>query len=154
MLKIGEEFKDAILNALNTNNFIQMSLTNKHIINDTIQQNIPLSLDFVVGDKLTVQGNGVRIGKGISYIEVNHTIWYENEAGYFSHHIVKNSINVTYNIQPIRYLERWGTASGSCIIPVNEGDVINLQVRFSSASDINNVNVYVKGTRMSIKVLK
>lgn len=154
MLKIGEEFKNILLNELNTNNFIQMALTNKYFITNTIQQNIPLTLDFVVGEKLTVQNNGVKIGKGISHVEVNYTIWYENQQGYFSHHITKNLNTITYNIQPVKYTDSWGTASASCIIPVSEGDIINLQCRFSSADNNNNTNVYTKGTRMSVKVLK
>jgi hypothetical protein len=135
-------------------NAIEVSLSVAQTITGTDQ--VKVNFDEVTvqsGELLTLDNNGIKIGKGISTILVNYTLWIENNKGYGSVHVFKNNEQLTYNIQPQKYLDAWNVNSGSKLINVEEGDIIYIYVRFSEADSTNKISKYGNSNRLIVSVI-
>ena len=135
-------------------NAIEASMSTAQNITGTDQSKVKFDeVKVQSGELLTLDNNGIKIGKGISTILVNYTLWIENNGGYASVHVYKNNEQLTYNIQPQKYLDAWNVNSGSKLINVKEGDAIYIYVRFSTGDSGNKVAKYGNSNRLIVSVI-
>ena len=108
------------------------------------------------GNGLELYNGGVKIGKGISKIRVDLTLWLEAYGGYSAWFLYKNSSDLTYNLFPgFSSGEIWRTGNSFVYTSVEEGDVIYAYVRFSVANPSNNIaGNYQKSCMMGVQVIE
>lgn len=136
-------------------NILEVGLSKEQKI--TSISNTDVQFDIIniqVGEDLTLENGKIKIGKGIKYVKVNYTLWLENPTGYVSHHITKNGVGITYNIDPLLDINStWHTSNGSTIIEVSEGDLIGIQVRFATANTNNKLSHYANSNRLIVEAI-
>ena len=107
-------------------------------------------------NKLSFYDNGIKIGKGISKVRVDLTLWLEQKStSYVSYHIYKNNQEMTYNLNQNTGAV-WSTGNSFSYITVSEGDVIYAYVRFADAD--NNLNriagFYANSCNLAVQVIE
>lgn len=128
---------------INSSNNLMTAKTNGNVtINNNNPNKINLNQDVKIGNKLSMQNNGIKIGAGVSYVKVSAKVMFSTIAGSNGRHILyihKNSSNTSTS--QVRMTENWQTInSGDVIIQVQENDIIYLYVRTqdSTGSVIDN----------------
>ena len=118
------------------NDYILVNLNQKQYI--TNNSNAKVNFNTVLdchGNGLELYNGGVKIGKGISKIRVDLTLWLEAYSGYSAWFLYKNSSNLTYNLFPgFSSGEIWRTGNSFVYTSVEEGDIIYAYVRFSTGN--------------------
>lgn len=114
------------------------------------QETLPLNrFKYKNGDKLSIANNGIVIGKGISEVIVSAQVyWYTNvRSSKCIIYITKNdSIFTTTNTKFTDDYEH--QVAPTVVIPVQEGDVINLKVRNNSNKSL--ISYYDTGTFLNV----
>ena len=152
----GEYYKDGVelFDYLNKKrNVLMVKCSDKQTITNTTKTNLNFTTElFRNSDQLSLSNGGIKIGKGISKVRADLTLWTENYAGYVSFHIVKNTAELTYNLIPQHGLPSWDFATTSTYIDVQEGDIIYGAVRFSEANNNNCcAGFYNNSCRLSVE---
>lgn len=151
--KIGENWQSWDMLSINS------KITYGKIDNQTITANSinKIELNQVVakaGSRLTVNGNDVVIGAGVSKIKVNGNAWIESFA-YKWLFIYKNEEQAGSAIFPKNPEETWGCPTiSSRIITVNEGDRISLRCTCSSAEGFVQAGTYLTSTYLTVEVIE
>ena len=124
------------------NDYILLNLNESQDVNTT--SNTKINFNNIIdshGTGLSLSNGGVKIGKGISKIRADLTLWIEAYNSYSAYFLYKNSSNLTYNIFPkFSTGETWRTGNSFAYTSVKEGDIIYGYVKFSSANANNKVN--------------
>jgi hypothetical protein len=105
-----------------------------------------------VGNKLSVVSNGIKIGAGISYVLASGQIyWYTGVANTECvTYIYKNStLEATHSTRLTDNYEH--TATATVLIPVSEGDIINMRVSTNAAGGL--IKNYANGTFLTVVAL-
>lgn len=124
------------------NNYILVSMPIQQKITDTTPTKVLFSKVLSsYGDELTLESNGIKIGKGINKIRIDLTLWAEAYAGYSMFMLYKNGEELTKNLQsevPDNF-GKWRTCNAFTFCDVAEGDLIYAIVFFSMANPNNNI---------------
>ena len=121
------------------NDYILVNLNQRQYVasDSRTKVNFNTVLDYH-GNGLELYNGGVKIGKGISKIRVDLTLWLEAYGGYSAWFLYKNSSDLTYNLFPgFSSGEIWRTGNSFVYTSVEEGDVIYAYVKFSGANSSN-----------------
>lgn len=107
-------------------------------------------------NKLSFYDNGIKIGKGISKVRVDLTLWLEQKSNsYAAYYIYRNETMLTYNLTQNMSIA-WSTGNAFAYADVNEGDIIYAYVRFSDAD--NNLNriagFYANSCNLAVQVIE
>ncbi|RPJ79859.1 MAG: hypothetical protein EHM20_00270 [Alphaproteobacteria bacterium] len=145
MMKIGNQFiiTNIIGNPFNDNIILNRNST--QTVTTTDQTKIEFnSQKILIGSRLSYDSTnkGVKIGKGVNYVDVNTDLWIERTVGsYSSIHIYKNSTQLTYAIAPAKLTgqEGWFIQHSQSKVAVVENDLIYVYVRFSVSHGSENV---------------
>lgn len=132
-------------------NYIVACMSSNYTINATqTQETLPLNIyRYKVGEELSVENNGIVIGKGISEILVSAQVyWYtsvSNSEGII--YIAKNGQN--YTVSNRKFTDNYEHQSTpTIIIPVQEGDIITLKVRNDNSKAV--ISYYDSGTFLNV----
>ena len=159
------------INIVQTNDDIKMNLSEERVDQLSVQMiKAIMSEDYTIngvstiemlpldtvntqkGTKLTVENGGVKIGKGINYVLASGNVyWYTNVQNRETiTYIYKNDSNQsTTNCYYTSNQEH--TTLPMVIIPVQEGDIINLRVQAQgAASPLPVIKSYGTGTFLTV----
>lgn len=141
------------------NDYILVNLNQKQYKYITNNSNAKVNFNTVLdchGNGLELYNGGVKIGKGISKIRVDLTLWLEAYGGYSACFLYKNSSNLTYNLFPgFSSGEIWRTGNSFVYTSVEEGDIIYAYVRFSTANSSNNIaGSYGNSCMLGVQVIE
>lgn len=132
-------------------NYIVACMSSNYTINATqTQETLPLNIyRYKVGEELSVENNGIVIGKGISEILVSAQVyWYtsvSNSEGII--YIAKNGQN--YTVSNRKFTDNYEhQTTPTIIIPVQEGDIITLKVRNDNSKAL--ISYYDSGTFLNV----
>lgn len=139
------------------NDYILVNLNQRQYVasDSRTKVNFNTVLDYH-GNGLELYNGGVKIGKGISKIRVDLTLWLEAYSGYSAWFLYKNTnTQLTYNLFPELSTEReWRTGNSFAYVDVDEGDIIYAYVRFNVADSSNNVaGHYQNSCLMGVQVI-
>ncbi len=117
---------------------------------------VPMNYKYIVGDKLTPSGQGIRIGAGVKTVAVSITFetrWNSATGKPCGVYICKNgsqlNVGARCEVRYIRYYSQvYSVGSRTVLIPVNEGDILTLLFQGDTAMDINN------GTGFTVQVVE
>ena len=114
---------------------MRMYLSSQYSYTSNAAKKLTLTKDSSQGSNLTVSDGGVKIGAGISHVFVSGQVYFftgSNHADGKLCLLYKNNtvISATHNRQSYNYI----MTTGSCIIPVSEGDVIYLYCQNDTSS--------------------
>lgn len=165
LMKIGNQF--LIVNVIGTQintymDSIMINMNTSQVVTDTNNAKVLFNNQkVIVGNKLSFDATnyGVKIGAGVSAVDVNLTLWTERVSGsYSSIHIYKNSTQLTYNLAPCPPAgeERWTTQHSHALIDVTTNDLIYGYVRFNVAdSSYNSVEGgYANSCNLTVKAIE
>jgi hypothetical protein len=145
LMKIGNQFIITSIIGNSFNDSIILNRSSTQTITDTNQTKIQFNNQkILIGNRLSFDAvnYGVKIGKGVNYVNINTDLWIERTTGsYSSIHIKKNSTQLTYAIAPARLTgqEGWFTQHSQSKVAVVENDLIYAYVRFSSSHGSENI---------------
>ena len=132
-------------------NYIVACMSSNYTINATqTQETLPLNIyRYKVGEELSVENNGIVIGKGISEILVSAQVyWYtnvSNSEGLL--YIAKNGQN--YTVSNRKFTDNYEhQTTPTIVIPVQEGDIITLKVRNDNSKPV--ISYYDSGTFLNV----
>lgn len=143
-------------------NLIQIALTTnqKNSTNKEFKINFD-TLKKKIGNKLSFEENGVKIGSGVHCIKASLMLWTEpdnstSQYQYTATYINKNNVNKTFNITPIiPNSKAWNTATSYAIIDVQENDLITAAAKFNEANSENKIaGNYPNSCYLIIEVLE
>ena len=124
---IARSAEKNILNAIQ-----KESVTTGNNTNDKIK----LISNNSIGNKLTINNDGIKVGAGISYVKVSASATFSTVSGTNSRHhllIFKNSSGYSDSI--LRLNGNWQTmTTGEVLIPVQQNDTIYLYTRTQDSS--------------------
>lgn len=146
------------------NEFMLINLSTKQPISGTTTQKVLFNrLVSSNGENLSFTDNGIKIGKNISKVRVDLTLWLENDAqGYIAFYINKNSVGQTYNLIQGHGSNNdwtsinWTTANAFTFLNVEEGDIISASVRamYDNSSRNQVSGHYDNACNLSVQVMK
>lgn len=140
------------------NQYMMLKLTKNQNISDT--NNNKINFDTIMSSNskdLFFENGGIRVGKNISKIRVDLSLWLEATSFAYSEiHIVKNAYNATTAIFPHNEGgESWRSMTSFCYIDVQENDMIYAYTRFNTASSYNRVaGSYDNSCLLSVQVIE
>lgn len=138
-------------------NIILVALDNDVTLTSTDKKKLTLTQKLKEGTKLSVSNGGVRIGAGVSLVEVSGNVYFANGYDRYDNlraFITKNNVNVAKN---------WSRCGGLYedrnIIPypiqVSEGDIINLYGgNATSGKGVIGAGSDIPNTYLIVKVIK
>lgn len=139
------------------NDTMVVGLNQRQYVSSTTTTKVEFNyINFSYGNGLEFYNNGIKIGKGISKIKVDLTLWLEAYSGYSVWLLYKNTnTQLTYNLFPELSTEReWRTGNSFAYVDVDEGDIIYAYVRFNVADSSNNVaGHYQNSCLMGVQVI-
>lgn len=137
------ELKAGINALYDDKNIMMINLDSVQTITTTTETKVLFNKKiFQLGDKLTFENNGIKIGAGVSKVRIDLTLWLEGHVTdtYGAFYIVNSRTGVlTYNLKQYYGKIVWGTANSYIYADVQEGDIIFANVRFSVAGNNNAV---------------
>lgn len=145
---------------LQEKNVMTLSLHSNFTVQNT-NQYLPLNLelDTKIGNKLSLENGGIKIGSGVSKILVSAQMSFEAKNTRNIHfRVTKNNTDSLDNVFGWQYEHFNNGDSGNLTISpilgeVQEGDLINLYY-YCGAGDIINGNAFGKRTNMTVVVVE
>lgn len=128
---LNENFNESV-----DKNILSAYSTGSVTLDNNTYEKIPLTSNALVGNKLSINNGGIKIGKGVSYVKASAFITFSTVASNLNRHhllIYKNNSSV-YDIIS-RFNGNWETiSSNETLIPVSENDIIYLYARNQDAA--------------------
>lgn len=148
-----------IINKITKKNMMMINLDNvQTVTTDTETKVLFNKINFQLGDKLTFESNGIKIGAGVSKVRIDLTLWLEGRSPdtYGAFYIVNSRAgNLTYNLKAYDGKIVWDTANSYIYANVQEGDIIYANVRFSVAGNTNAIaGNYTNACLLSVEVVE
>ena len=147
------------VNGITKKNIMMINLDNVQTVTTDVETKVLFNkINFQLGDKLTFESNGIKIGAGVSKVRIDLTLWLEGRSfdTYGAFYIVNSRTGVlTYNLK--QYYEKivWDTANAYIYANVQEGDIIFSNVRFSVAGNNNAIaGNYINSCLLSVEVVE
>lgn len=147
------------VNGITKKNIMMINLDNVQTVTTDVETKVLFNkINFQLGDKLTFESNGIKIGAGVSKVRIDLTLWLEGHSAdtYGAFYIVNSRAGVlTYNLKA--YYEKivWGTTNAYIYANVQEGDIIFANVRFSVAGNNNAIaGNYTNSCLLSVEVVE
>lgn len=153
--KMQNNIEDAINNVQGKQTAITATMTDNQLITTTVAwQIVKLNLDTITSsEKLTLSGNAVKIGKGVSKILVSaNTSFVEQTNGLVNIQFLKNSSTIGKTVQGMSDQSRLNIAAPPQIIEVVEGDLIHMGLAFGNVQ--TNKTVSSSSTFMTVQVVE
>ena len=148
-----------VLNEKFSKNIITTHLSQKYFDLSERDQTIPLDVSNVTGNKLSLNNNAVKIGKGVSKVLISGIIFYEGygtETAYLFPRIKINGTPIVKAIasrcvDTVRYQS---VTFAPFLMSVNEGDLITLTSGDNSESTIRGYDNGSLCTYMTVEVIE
>lgn len=144
---------------LQEKNIMTLSLHSNFTV-QTTNQYLPLNLelDTKIGNRLSLENGGIKIGSGVSKILVSAQMSFEVKNTRNTHLRIAKNNSSTDNVFGWQYEHFNNGDSGNLTISpilgeVQEGDLINLYY-YCGAGDIINGNAFGKRTNMTVVVVE
>ena len=139
--KLSDKLNNLIKNT--KKNIMMINLDNVQTVTTDVDTKVLFNkINFQLGDKLTFESNGIKIGAGVSKVRIDLTLWLEGRSAdtYGAFYIVNSRLGaLTYNLKAYDGKIVWDTANAYTYANVQEGDIILANVRFSVAGNTNAV---------------
>lgn len=140
-----------------------ITVTIKDMINKVDVRNlskVPLdTISSIVGEQLSLENNGIKIGKGISHVLVSGVVFFNDVSIIAGNTIRLQIVNETKNIPIIntqivspatKNAAYFSVDSGIKMIDVSEGDIITLKTQNDNNSTSNIQNIYTNLTVVAV----
>lgn len=90
-------------------------------------ETIPLSYAYGVGDKLTMSGNSIVVGEGVSKVKISACVIYKGSTSTFNCYIYHNTTQINLQYHKPHSSDGGALVFTDFIIPVSQGDTIALK---------------------------